>query len=764
VFNTYKDQAMLKFQELKNGLTGVKDDDALFTGYIKAHRDLTRAERGIPNPKGVTEDDALMAIMEAEDWWVKQGKELETLRAARDNWNNWTHDNILFPLWEGGLISEALYDDVIKNNKWYATYNILERMPEDMHKIPLSSREYFSVSKQDIVKPMTGTQKLIDDPIEATIRKFTDAEATIARNKVANMLIEEESVQEFLRPVAQSKKQFAILEKMGFDPVVDGSWSKEFDTISRFKNGRVEKYLFPKEIAESMKQLTPWQAPRVIQGYNKIFRASATTLRIPFMISNAARDAFMAYISSPVYRVRDILGPFQKDWAKGAYEGFKHEFLGKSNLVDEYLRAGGPYANPGAEAFEEGGRMMLKKGGLFKKTLARQGAEAIVSPFTFIKKINSVVELAPRLGTFERGMKLGYELQDAAMIARQATIDFNRGGTWTKVANQFIPFLNARIQAKVVLAQSLKRDAKGTLAKTFASTTLPGAALYLYNRLYYSEEYDDIPEYIKQNYFTFITGKKMRDGKLVPEYFVISKGDAGMASWNPLEFGLDKIWKKDPTAIHKLAINFLSDLSPIEFAKEGDLSMTKLLGAVTPPMVKGPLEWTTNLKFYQGSKVVPHYMMKLKPPELQYRETTPEAYKWLGKKTGLSPLQLQNLAANVVTGYGREGLSPKAMWDGIRGRVLRVQGGDMDRKAFIAMKNIETGYAHTKAYAEEMIKKGERKAAIKLVQAWNKGLSKTANKFKQEYPDHADRGEIMRSYILTSRKIYNIFRKAKTRK
>ena len=155
---------------------------------------------------------------------------------------------------------------------------------------------------QKIIKTMVGTEKKIANPIEATIKKFAQAQSTFAQNRVASTLVDDPISKKFLRPVAGSQKEFAIMKNKGLDPVIEGAWSKnDFGTINRFKNGMVEKYVAPIEIAEAMKQLTPRQAGRVITALNTVFRKSATTFYLPFTISNAMRDALMAYTTCLLY-------------------------------------------------------------------------------------------------------------------------------------------------------------------------------------------------------------------------------------------------------------------------------------------------------------------------------------------------------------------------------------------------------------------------------------------------------------------------------
>jgi len=811
-FSSYKDQALMKFRPLVEAFLPVKKDNFVLSSYVKAHRDMTRIEKALRDEqkaiadikqskpgsiaykeakqayndaqqlkkvpydtkiydKPPTLDEVKESIRNIETEWISKGKKLDDLQSTLDVFNQWTHDEILYPAYDAGFISKAGYDDIVKNNKWYATYDVIEHLPENIDNIPiLASKEFFSDANQNIIKSMKGTEKKIIDPIEATIHKFTLAQYSIARNKVASALIDDPNMSQLIRPIATSKKEFGIMQNQGLNPFMEGGVNKrEWGTINRFKDGNVERYAVPKEIADSMKQLTIFQAPRIIQAYNSIFRATATTLSPAFLIRNAPRDAFLGYISSPYHTAVTGFVKFPYDWGKGAWEAIKHE-LGKPSLVDDYINAGGSFGWAGSEAFEGGGKQVAKKL-LFDKSLLRKTADVITSPFRLTAKLNEIVEMAPRLGIFDRGMKLGYEIEDAAMAGRQATIDFNRGGTFMKMANQFIPFLNARVQAKVTLYDAIKRDPNATLSKLVTSVMIPGVSAYAWNRLYFSDLYDDIPDYIRKDNFCFIYGSKPdeKTGKVVPKYIAIPKGDAGTL-FNPIEFGIDKVLKENKKGATEFLINFLSDISPVEFAREGELSGTKVLGAVTPPIAKGFLEDQVNLKLYQGREIVPYYPFIAKgiPKELQYKDTTPESYKWLAKKMGWtgigtlkSPLRLQNMASNLFTTYGRIGFSPQAMVDTIKGAIVKSEGGEIQNQAFVAIKNIENGYNTARAYSDKLIEEGDTNSAIKLINKWNNGLEKSVREYNKEFSKYGyqDQGGLMKSYYFTREKRRNILLK-----
>ena len=762
-YSAHKDLVGEKFKELKGVFSKVNRDEYVVTNYINAHRQLTRAERGIPNPDGVTLKEAKQAIQEAESLFKSQGKNVEDLRGALKGFNDWTTKYIIEDAVDSGMLSMESAVNILEKNKFYATFDVLDHMAPDIKNIrAFPSGEYFSVGK-GIFNKMTGTKKKIADPVESTIKKFMQAQNTFARNKVANTFIDEAT--ELVRPVASSEKEFLSMRQLDLDPVMQGRWNKrKFDTITRFKDGKPQTFVTDKVYADTMKQLTPKQVNRLVGVSSDVFRKTATSFYLPFTISNAMRDAFMGYTTSKAYTATTP-HKFAHDWAKGFREGLKHEFLGESDVASKYIKSGGGFGFVGT--IRKGGalkRQVLKpqlKGSPkeIAKTISRAGLDVVTSPFKLIEKTSAAIELAPRLANFSRSIKQGKSASDAAMIARRSTIDFNRGGTFTKVANQWVPFLNARVQGRVTLATALKNDTSNTLKKAFVSTVIPGATTYAWNRVHYSELYDDIPSYVKDKYFPIIYGSEVDEkGRTVPNYFVIAKGDLGEMTWNPIEYRLDQQYKENPGGGKAFLVNFLSDLSPIQFAREGKPSLSKTLGGVTPPIFKGVVEDATNTNLFTGREIEPKYMKDTKPPELRFRERTPETYKWLSKKLNgaVSPLRLQNFASTILAGYGREGLDPQAMFRGLSGRVVRSQGGAKEQQAWDIINDIEKGYKTTRAYAVELVRNGEIAPAIKLLDEWNSGVGKQiAETAKLGFKD---KGGLRKKFLFTTQKRKNLLR------
>lgn len=711
----------------------------------------------LKNPNNVTYADAQVAIQQIEAKYVELGGTVEGIRSSLEGFKNWTDKFILQEGLESGFLSKERYDAIKKNNEFYATFDVLDHIPEDLANLPtMASGEWFSAKNQDVFKAMKGTEKKIANPTEATIKKFINAQAKYAQNKVASTLIDSSDIKGLLRPVAENPKQFAIMKNQGLDPVLKGQWAKkEFDTVSRFKNGRPETYLVEKSVADAMKQLTPAQANKLVHAFNSVFRRTATTAYLPFTISNVFRDALMAYTTAPVYGKGDI-PKFMADWSVGFWEGLKSEF-GKSAATESYLRHGGGHGWVGQIRADRIGDLSL-----YKKNVYQKGMTVITSPIELIERVSSAAELSSRLAVNRRALMQGLDAKTAAVLGKRSTIDFNAGGTYTKAINQYVPFLNARVQGRVTVARAAVANPGLFGAKAFTSVVMPATTFYVLNQLYFSDLYADIPEPTRQNYFTLIIGsEKDRYGKKTPKYIAIPKGDIGQMVWNPIEFGLDQALKKDRQSFVKFALNYLNDLSPVEFTREGELSMSKMASSVTPPFIKAPLEAATNTNLYYGTEIDPHYMRENKPPELRYREDTPELYRHLGKILKVSPNHIQNFASNVFAGYGREGLSPSAMLRGLTGRLVKTRGGEVRNRGFEALDDIKTGYISARAYALEMSKAGDRASALKLMREWNNGLEKQIKAFNKEFgkKGYPDQGGIKKSYYFTPEKMKNVLRR-----
>lgn len=769
VYSAHKDVVRRKIQDLSDGIKGkTLDNPFLFSDYIMAHRALTRAKRGIRNPMDASQAEAERAIPKLEALFQSKGGKVSDLQDSFLHFQKWANDNILGDMEDSGIISRQAAKAIRANNEWYATFDVLDYQPRDINDIPmLKSREYFSAGNQDIIKTMKGTDKVVRDPLEATMAKFIRAQELMARNRVASALVEDTGFKKTLRPVADSAKEFADMQAKGLNPVMhnDGLLKMpEYDTINRFKDGKVERYLVDAEIGEAMKQLPHHGINRLVSAVHGVFRKTATTLYIPFTVSNIARDFITGYTTSPVYRGTPIdLAKYGFDVMKGVGKGWAYEFTGKGKVVKEYLESGGGFGFVGEVRNGKEIRAALEKKGIVH--YITNPGELMKLPLAGIEHFAAGVELGPRVANYERALQKGATSRDAALIGRTATIDFNKAGIVMRIWNQWIPFLNARVQARNNLVRAVRRDLEqgdfaNTLGKVAMTVLLPGLTTYLWNKTNFPDLLDDIPKTVRDNYFVWITGKGTdKDGRPAPEYVIIPKGDVGQMVMNPLEYAMDTMAGKDREGFGRFATGFLSDLSPVPFADDqGKPSLTRLAGSITPPVIKAPAEPMLNKDLYRGRDIEPSWMKDIRPEYRKFDSTPPE-YVALGEKLGISPLKIQNVMGNLFAGMGRHGIT--GFGNALKGRFSRVMGGEVERKAWLDVDSLEKDYNYARSDAMAAMEKGDRVKAKRIMREWNQEVNDRIEAFNDRFSKYglSDRGGLKRSYKFSFDKMMNVLRR-----
>ena len=256
-----------------------------------------------------------------------------------------------------------------------------------------------------------------------------------------------------------------------------------------------------------------------------------------------------------------------------------------------------------------------------------------------INKLNEITEVATRLAEFKASKEAGASLEEAMYNAREVTVNFDRGGTVTKFLDRNgFKFLNVSAQGfdKFIRNFSGQEGARATMG-AWARAVAFGIAPALVNHLLFGgggpdedEEYEALPDYIKDNYFLF----KMDDGTFVR----IPKGRMmavfGSAGRRTLEF-----------------------LGGEEDAYEGFLENSESqVGMANPfdnfllaPIIQayGSENGTT----WYGEELIPSRLQD-KAPEEQYDASTDKASIFLGELFGISPYKLNYVIDQYSGGIG----------------------------------------------------------------------------------------------------------------
>ncbi|MFA5961905.1 MAG: LPD38 domain-containing protein [Parcubacteria group bacterium] len=682
--------------DLQKILSPLNKERIDFTRFVLSRRALERAERGFENPAGVTADTAKQAMEELK---TKVGPEIfDKFNMAEQAIQKWADDNILRPATESGIISQEVYDSVIEKNRHWMPFHVIDELPDSaaLDKIP-KGMEIFSVSKQGIIQELEGTEKIIRDPFDSIINKLSNAINLIKRNEVAQKLIN-------IRDVMPEAKDFIKpLEKSERAP-------KGWGSISVFTDGKNTKWIVPEELSWAMHQMNEVEAGilgNFVKFTSAAFRKGATTLYIPFSLSNAVRDAQMAVMTSK-YGFNPV------DWVKGFAEGLKGAFGWDSKLIDEFAKNGGGFGGFIQSTKELSG----VKNQLFEPTWWKR-TKAVINPFNLVSNFAEATELAPRLGVYTKALKKGASTLEAAFEARNSTIDFAKSGQEMRIINMWVPFVNARWQALLNTARIFKDSPVKASAKAGALIVTPGVTTYFWNALNYPDLYEDVPRWIKDTYFPLIVGEdKDQDGNRIPKMVLIPKGDVGQIFYNPIEYALDYVRKGEPNNFTKLALEWMSQLAPIPFTRDGELSTTQFLSGALPPILRTPAELATNKSFFTDGPVVPRRLEQVAPTE-QYDDKTPYAAVVIGRALGASPMKLAYGLNGLLGGFGREVIDPAKILETTASRFYRSEGGEKRNQAWNLKDETVIGYNTAREQAKRAMEANNTQRATAIIDNWN---------------------------------------------
>lgn len=226
---------------------------------------------------------------------------------------------------------------------------------------------------------------------------------------------------------------------------------------------------------------------KLIGMVTRFYALMATAANPEFVMTNAMRDFQQAMLrltgeQNPVMAARVAKDMMPALW--GAFSGLRAEGQyrpGESALplaenwhawYRRYIEAGGHIAYRGLADTETQHKEFLTKlaeRGIYPESASkieqfrlRAHRVAKVSGAKFFSQLivdaNGAVENALRLATFKNAIQMGFTEKDAAMLARNVTVDFNlRGEAGSRIGALYM-FFNANMQGTALLWRSVSRN------------------------------------------------------------------------------------------------------------------------------------------------------------------------------------------------------------------------------------------------------------------------------------------------------------------
>jgi hypothetical protein len=182
------------------------------------------------------------------------------------------------------------------------------------------------------------------------------------------------------------------------------------------------------------------------------------------------------------------------DWAK-LWDEFQQEG-GQTGFRDQFSRS-----DERAEALQS----ELNK---IKEGKAKKAGRAI---FNWLSDYNDAMENALRLSAYKAGLDKGLSKQEAASVAKNLTVNFNRKGQIGVQANALYAFFNAAVQGTARLIQTLGTVENGKFRLTKVGKTLLGGGFLLGSLQAVALaaagfDDDEPPQFIRERNFIIPTG------------------------------------------------------------------------------------------------------------------------------------------------------------------------------------------------------------------------------------------------------------------
>ena len=411
------------------------------------------------------------------------------------------------------------------------------------------------------------------------------------------------------------------------DPITAKISEEMYRTLMRESRNRIS------DIENTFSAVT-----KPLQGLSKLRRNILTSWSPTFFVKNALKD-----IQEGVFNSK-----YTKDFIKNYPSAFK-ELATNTELAQQFKSLYGSGLTMGQYDIDSTNYTPSGKNKTFLQNVKN-----------LIPSINEIVELAPRYAEFKASLDHGASLQEAMYNAREVTTNFSRGGTLAKALNRNgFTFLNSSIQGfdKFIRNFSGENGAKG-IVNSLAKAAIFGIAPAVFNELAFGsgddkdEEYEALPDYIKDNYYIIKTG----DGNFIriPKGRVLSVfGSAARRTIEAME--------GEENAFEGYWNNVQQQIG-VNNPEENNIFAPLIQAMGGRKLDSGQ---TAGSAWY-GGDIIPSRLQKERPED-QYDASIDKFSIWLGQRTGISPYKINYVLDQYSGGMGDiflPTITPEANSDG----------------------------------------------------------------------------------------------------
>lgn len=540
---------------------------------------------------GMTNAEAAKAMQQAKSS-PHFAKIKETADAITD-----LHNNTLDTLLDAQVISRELHT---KLRKQYKNHVPLQRVMDGDDIVDVLSGEGFDVKGTGLMRAKGSAREVADILTNVTVN-YKAALARAEKNIVDLRTLQFARENKYFDGLFEEVKPKIIgntSKKTGSMPIYQEI--KDPNVLTMRENGKpVHLKINDPHMATALKGINRKHLDGFLQyvgGFTRLYSKLMTWFDPEFAPPNKIRDLQEAAVYAASKKELGFKGAAKavaKDPA--SVKAVTESMLGKdtpgSRLYEQMRQDGG---TTGGMALSTRSKAELDIAAIKKlnRSKPRQAARKIIEA---VDAWNTIFEDSTRLSVYRQAIESGVSREKAAVLAKEASINFNKMGTGGPVVNGLYMFSNASIQGSAKMLRAMRNP---KVAGVVIATT--GAAIYAAN------EFNDFMDPDWRN-------KVTKWDRLNGINIVVSKPGEAFdwvtvpVGWGikPIKVGWDKAYDA-ATGEGEGAASIANDVAVAILEGYNPAGGTDILSAATPTILDTPVDIARNKK-WSGAKIRPEY-------------------------------------------------------------------------------------------------------------------------------------------------------------
>lgn len=430
--------------------------------------------------------------------------------------------------------------------------------------------------------------------------------------------------------------------------------------VSYFDNGQRHVFRVTKDVQSMIDDIQhmPSMFARPLGWMQAPFRTLYTAANPFFASTYLAVDSIAAMMTTGV-GPRRILRTVAENLLDASRKGLGK---GMSDRALRYLESGGATAGIVGKSADDIASTYTRKTGFIDGT-RRLARGTFGKPQGFLEGFSGALENAPRRAVFEMELEAGTTIKNAAMAAKRSTIDFDRGGWLVGHLNPAYLFLNAGVQASVLIPRAVRNNPRlmaWNTAKFQAVTT----GLFFWNTLlgpkyFGTGNYQELPTDERYGHLTFMlpgSETNKRTGDEGPRRIGIPLREFSVL-YGPMTMLLENLRGIDHVSYDTFMWTMFGELNPATSITGDVASRGRVLDFPVPTEIVGAIiDWGKNYDSFRDAPIVPDRFENRRVSE-QFDTETSE----LAKKLSLglfSPFKLdfflqRGILKDIILGAGQ---------------------------------------------------------------------------------------------------------------